>query len=180
MGNVLGMSHGGEKLHYLVELPFGSPAFLHDVETALPFSRNPIYAVIHEACYADGYATRWSADRVMPPDYDDSPLFTGEHVFSWMFDEFGALAPLKQAAEILAEHEWPRLYDENRLRNNDVPGAAAIYLEDMYVESAFSQETVEMTPNLRAWVTNEYHHDALRMEGEKVLDRLIALARGRA
>ncbi|MDQ4094753.1 MAG: alpha/beta hydrolase [Actinomycetota bacterium] len=179
-GNVLGMSNGGDKLHYLVELPFGSPAFLHDVETALPFSRNPIYAIIHEACYADGGATRWSAERMLPAEYEESPFFTGEHVFSWMFDDFSALVPLKEAAELLAHHEWPRLYDENQLRNNEVPAAAAIYLEDMYVESRFSQETVEMTPNLVGWVTNEYHHDALRVAGDKVLDRLIALARGRA
>ena len=54
LGNMLGMSAGAEQLHYILELPFGSPAFLHDVDAPMPFARNPIYAVIHEACYADG------------------------------------------------------------------------------------------------------------------------------
>jgi len=58
LGQLLGMADGFERLHYIVELPFGSRAFLHDIEAADPFSRNPIYAVIHEACYASGAATR--------------------------------------------------------------------------------------------------------------------------
>ena len=53
-----------------------------------------------------------------------------------MFEEYGALAPLREAADILAEHEWPRLYDPERLAANEVPVAAAIYAEDMYVERA--------------------------------------------
>ena len=43
-----------------------SPAFLHDVDAAGQFPRNPLYAAIHEACYADGCATRWSAERLLP------------------------------------------------------------------------------------------------------------------
>ena len=180
VGHGLGMSNGGDRIHYLVEMPFGSPMFLHDVQAALPYTRQPIYAIIHEASYADGVATRWSAERVAPSEYGRLPYFYDEHVFSWMFDEYSLLAPLKEAAEILAEHEWPLLFDEDQLRNNEVPAAAAIYLEDPYVESAFSLETVAMTPNLRPWVTSEFHHDALRVHGERVLDRLIALARNRA
>jgi pimeloyl-ACP methyl ester carboxylesterase len=128
LGNLLGMSDGAEHLHYLLELPADAPAFLHDVEAALPFARNPLYAVLHEACWADGGATRWSAQRLLPGDYDAAPeLFTGEHVYPWMFEEYGALAPLREAAGILAEHDWPRLYDAGRLRDNAVPAAAAIY-----------------------------------------------------
>src|ERR671933_1260339 len=41
LGQLLGMSDGAERLHYVVELPLDSPAFLHDVEAALPFARNP-------------------------------------------------------------------------------------------------------------------------------------------
>ena len=53
-----------------------------------------------------------------------------------MFEDYGALAPLREAAGILAEREWPRLYDAERLAVNEVPVAAAIYAEDMYVERA--------------------------------------------
>jgi pimeloyl-ACP methyl ester carboxylesterase len=181
LGQLLGMSDGFERLHYLFELRFVSPAFLHDIEAAYPFARNPLYAVIHESCYAPGVATGWSAERVFPDDFRDDPtLFTGEHVYPWMLQEYGALRPLAGAAEILAEHEWPPLYDVERLRENDVPAAAAIYTEDMYVERAFSEQTAAAIRGLRPWVTNEYEHDGLRADGARVLGRLLDLVQGRA
>jgi pimeloyl-ACP methyl ester carboxylesterase len=178
LGNLLGMSDGFEKLHYRLELAVDSPAFLHDVEADYPFARNPLYAVIHEACYAPGFATRWSAKRVLPDEIrEDATLFTGEHVFPWMFEDYGALRPLAGAAEILAEYEWPQLYDAERLRANEVPAAAAIYAEDMYVERAHSEETAAMIRGLRPWVTDEYEHDGLRADGMRVLGTLIDLVR---
>ena len=181
LGQLLGMGDGFERLHYIVELPFGSRAFLHDIDAADPFSRNPIYAVIHEACYAPGAATRWSADRLLPDEFrDDLTLLTGEHIYQWMFEEYGELRRLAGAAEILAEHEWPELYDVERLRENDVPAAAIIYAEDMYVPRAFSEETAASIRGLRPWLTNEYEHDGLRQEGARVLGRLLDLIQGRA
>ena len=181
LGGMLGMSDGSEHLHYLLELDPRSPAFAHDVEAALPFARNPLYAIVHEACYADGGATRWSAERVMPDAFRETPeLLTGEHVYPWMFEDYGALAPLREAAEILAAHEWPRLYDADRLAANEVPVAAAIYAEDPYVERAFSEETAGLARGLRPWVTSEYDHNGLRADGERILGRLLDLARGRA
>ena len=180
IGHMLGMGSGAEHLHYILELPADSPAFLHDVDAAGQFPRNPLYAAIHEACYADGCATRWSAERLLPEAYDDPELFTGEHVYSWMFEDYSALAPLREAAEILANVEWPRLYDADQLRANEVPAAAAVYAEDMYVERVFSEETAAQVRGLRPWVTNEYQHDGLRADGDRILGRLIDLARGRA
>jgi pimeloyl-ACP methyl ester carboxylesterase len=181
LGGMLGMSDGSERLHYLLELDPGSPAFAHDVEAELSFARNPLYAIVHEACYADGGATRWSAERVMPDAFgEDTTLLTGEHVYPWMFEDYGALAPLREAAEILAAHEWPRLYDADRLAANDVPVAAAIYAEDPYVERAFSEETAALVRGSRPWVTSEYDHNGLRADGERILGRLLDLARGRA
>jgi pimeloyl-ACP methyl ester carboxylesterase len=181
LGAMLGMSDGAEQLHYLLELDFDSPAFLRDVDAAFTFARNPLYAILHEACWADGGATNWCAQRLLPQEYAESPeLFTGEHVFPWMFEEIGALAPLREAADILAAHEWPRLYDAGRLGTNDVPVAAAIYVDDMYVERAFSEETAAQIRGLRPWITNEFEHNGLRADGERILDRLIDLARGRA
>jgi pimeloyl-ACP methyl ester carboxylesterase len=180
-GNMLGMSDGAEHLHYLLELPFDSPAFRHDVENATPFARNPIYAILHESSYADGHATDWSAARVQPEEYaDDVTLLTGEHVFAWMFEDYGALRPLQAAAEILAKEPWPALTDPDRLANNEVPVAAAIYAEDVYVESRFSLETAELVRGLRPWLTNEYEHNGLRADGGRILGRLIDLAAGRA
>jgi len=181
IGHLLGMGPGAEHLHYILELPPDSPAFLHDVEAAGQFPRNPIYAAIHEACYADGGVTGWSAERTLPDAYAGDPaLFTGEHVYPWMFEDFSALRPLAEAADILAGHEWPRLYDPDVLRANEVPAAAAIYAEDMYVHRAFSEETAKLVRGLRPWVTNEFEHDGLRAAGDRILGRLIDLARGRA
>jgi pimeloyl-ACP methyl ester carboxylesterase len=181
LGWMLGMSDGAEKLHYVLELPTGSRAFLHDVEEDLPpFSRNPLYAVIHESSYSDGAVTNWSAARLQPEEYGEEPeLFTGEHVFPWMFEDYGALRPLREAADLLARHDWPCLYEPARLRSCEVPAAAAIYADDMYVERSFSEETAALVPSMRTWLTNEYEHNGLRADGARVLDRLIGLARGR-
>jgi pimeloyl-ACP methyl ester carboxylesterase len=181
LGDALGMSDGSEQLHYLLERDPDSPAFARDVEAATGFARNPLYAIVHEACYADGGATRWAAERTMPDVFRERPeLFTGEHVYPWMFEDYGALAPLREAAEILAAREWPPLYDPDRLAANAVPVAAAIYTDDPYVERTFSEETAAHTLGLRAWVTSEYDHNGLRADGERILSRLIDLARGRA
>ena len=180
LGGLLGRSAGFEALHHLLELAPDSPAFLHDVDRALGFARNPLYAVLHEACWADGGATRWAAERLLPGDYETSPeLLTGEHVYPWMLDEYGGLTPLREAAELLAARDWPRLYDPARLAENEVPVAALIYAEDAYVPRALSEETAGLVRGLRPWLTNEYHHDGLRIAGGLVLGRLMDLARGR-
>ncbi len=180
LGQMLGMSDGAEELHYLLELPPDSRAFLHGVEGGVAFARNPLYAVLHEASWADGGTTRWSAERMLPADYEAPELFTGEHVYPWMFEDYGELAPLRGAAELLAEREWPRLYDPEVLASNEVPVAAAIYARDMYVERTFSEETATRIRGVRAWITNEYEHNGLRAEGARILGRLIDLARGPA
>jgi hypothetical protein len=106
-------------------------------------------------------------------------MFTGEHVFPWMFEDYAALRPLREAADLLATLEWPKLYDASRLGTCTVRAAAAVYADDMYVERSFSEETAELVPSLRIWLTNEYEHNGLRADGSRILDRLIKLARDR-
>jgi pimeloyl-ACP methyl ester carboxylesterase len=180
IGSGLGMSTGAEELHYLLERDPGSPAFRHDLADRLPFNgRNPLYVAVHEACYADGGATRWSAQRVLPEDFrHDRTLFTGEHVFEWTLEDDPRLAPLRSAAGLLAEHDWPALYDADVLGSLDVPSAAAVYAQDAYVDRRFSEETARLVPSMRMWLTNEYEHNGLRADGGRILDRLIGLARG--
>jgi len=179
LGLLLGNWDGAEHLHYLLELPRHSPAFRHDVAAASPFARNPLYAVIHEACHAPSLTTSWAAQRMMPTDYSDDPtLLTGEHIFPWMFDDIGGLAPFKDAAMLLAEQPWGPLYDVDTLSTNAVPCAAAVYGDDMYVDRVLSEETAARIPGLRVWLTNEYEHDGLRASAGKVLERLIELVRG--
>jgi pimeloyl-ACP methyl ester carboxylesterase len=186
LGIVLGMSDGAEQVHYVVERAFAEGArpgygFLRAVEAAQTFETSPIYAILHEPLYCQGEASRWSAHRVAAEfaELGDPTMFTGEMVYPWMFEDYADLRPLAAAAELLADHaEWPPLYDTAALRGNDVPCAAAIYADDMYVERRFSEETVAAVPGLRAWITNEYEHDALRKHGDAVLDRLLRLVRG--
>ncbi len=180
LGMWLGDSAGSELLHHLLELPFGSNAFLHDAEHGVRFGRNPLYATLHESSYADGVATRWSAARLLPAEVQEEGLLTGEHIFPWMWEDYGALHGHREAAGLLAEHPWPRLYDADQLRHNEVPVAATIYVNDLYVERAFAEETAAAIRGLRPWITNEFEHNGLRADGERVLGRLIDLIRGRA
>jgi pimeloyl-ACP methyl ester carboxylesterase len=180
LGLWLGDSAGFELLHHVLELPFGSPAFLHDVEAGVRFTRNPIYATLHESSYADGGATRWSAARLLPDEIAAEGYFTAEQVFPWMWEDYAALRPHAAAAERLAAHAWPRLYDADQLRRNRVPVAATIYVNDLYVERRFAEDTAAAIRGLRPWITNELEHNGLRADGERVLGRLIDLVRGHA
>jgi pimeloyl-ACP methyl ester carboxylesterase len=200
LGRMLGASGGSDTLHYLLEDAFAgaglsgavlSDAFLARAAAELSFAEAPLYGLVHEACYAQGAATRWAADRVMAEfgefdpaaavDGDITLLFTGEMIYPWMFETDPVLRPLRDAAEELAQRDsWPRLYDPARLAASDVPAAAAVYYEDMYVPLALSVPTARAIRGLRPWITNEYQHDGLANSNGAVLDRLIALARGTA
>src|SRR5581483_6550816 len=62
LGHVLGTGAGAHRLHYLLEDAFAdgdgglSETFLHQVAGRLSFAGHPIYALLHEACYAQGGA----------------------------------------------------------------------------------------------------------------------------
>jgi pimeloyl-ACP methyl ester carboxylesterase len=180
VGIWLGDSTGFERLHHLLELPLTSPAFLWDAQQASAWERNPIYATLHESCYADGDTTRWSAHRLAPEDALSGDLLGGEHVFPWMWDEYAGLHAHREAAGLLAEHPWPRLYDADRLARNEVPVAATIYVDDMYVDRALAEDTARRVRGLRPWITNEYTHNGLRADGERIVGRLLDMVRGKA
>jgi pimeloyl-ACP methyl ester carboxylesterase len=172
----LGQSNGCERLHQLLELPFDSPGFLHDAQGGLGTDRNPLYAALHESCYADGGVTGWSAERMLPADYDEDPdLWTGEHIYPWMFTDQAQLRWLRDAAELLARREWPTLYDPEVLAANEVPAVAAIYVDDLYVDRSFSEQTAAAVRGLRPWITNEFEHGGLGTASERLLDRLLGL-----
>ena len=178
LGMKLGDNAGFELMHQIIELPFGSRAFLTDMEDPIRFGRNPIYATLHESSYADGVATRWSGERTMPDEVRNERYFTAEHIFRWMWEDYSSLHSHKEAAAILAEHPWPKLYDADQLARNEVPVAATIYVHDLYVEQKFAVETAAQVRGLRAWETDEFEHSGLRSDGERIVDRLINLARG--
>ena len=41
-----------------------SYSFLAACERQLPFDTNPIFCILHESIQAEGYATRWAAERL--------------------------------------------------------------------------------------------------------------------
>ncbi|MFJ5303126.1 alpha/beta fold hydrolase [Streptomyces sp. NPDC088350] len=200
LGIVLGGSEGSHRLHFLLENAFVrtprgfelSDAFQEEVQNSLSYAGHPLYALVHEAVYGqDSRPTAWSAERVRAefPQFDaaktlagDSPLlFTGESIHPWMFDCDPALRPLRDTAELLAARtDWQPLYDPARLAANEVPVAAAVYHDDMYVDATHSLRTARSIRGLRTWVTDEFEHDGVRAGGPRVLDRLLALTRDEA
>jgi len=188
LGMTLGYADGMESLHYLLETAFVgdelSDQLLLTVESRTSFADKPLYALLHESIYCDGSSSAWAAQQVrdtLPEVSPDArPLVpTGEAIFPWMFQVDHALAPLRDAAELLAAYDWPALYDHDRLAKNDVPVAAAVFHDDMYVESSFSLETSERIRGTRAWVTNELGHDGLRTDA-RVIERLLDMTAGDA
>ncbi|MGQ5264628.1 alpha/beta fold hydrolase [Micromonospora sp. ZYX-F-536] len=199
IGTTLGTGNGTHTLHYLLEdaflpgMPDGqlSDTFLAEVQSQLSYANRPLYALLHEPIYGQRSvtpeATGWAAETVRAefPQFDvdraladDGPvLLTGEMIYPWMFATDPALAPLRETAELLARRaEWPDLYDPQQLARNEVPVVAAVYHDDMYVDTDDSLATARSVRGLRTWVTNEYEHDGLRVSGGHVLDRLIRLA----
>jgi pimeloyl-ACP methyl ester carboxylesterase len=195
LGFHFGMSDGFETVHYLLEEAFigivnggreMSANFLAHMDTGLhPFDVSPIFSMLQEACYTQGFASRWAAERMRAefPQFDPAAggafQFTGEMVYRWMWDEYPGLKPLKEAADILAnDASWPALYDLEKLRRNTVPVAAAVYYDDMYVPRQFSEETARLVPRMKLWITNQYEHNGLRADGESIAGRLLDMVRG--
>jgi pimeloyl-ACP methyl ester carboxylesterase len=182
LGTMLGMSDGSARLHWLLEEGL-TEAFLYQVMAETSFAAAPLYAVLHEPIYAQGAAPNWSAARLLPKELADDAgpvLFTGEMTYPWMFDDIRALRPFRAAAHRLATAEsWPSLYDPVRLAANQVPVAAAVYHDDMYVDAELSLETARRVGNVRVWITNEWEHDGVRVSGGRVLARLMDMVNGR-
>ncbi|WP_416383310.1 alpha/beta fold hydrolase [Microbacterium oxydans] len=179
MGSALGTDDGWQTVWSLLERDPSSNAFRYDLMHAMPYDgRNPLYFAFHESSYADGHATRWSAERTEPADFREDPtLFTGEHVRRDWAETVPAFQPWREVALELAEFEWPSIYDAGAIAASEATGAAAVYVDDVYVPMEFSLETARLLPGVKLWVTSEHEHNGLR--SGPVLSRLIDLAQGR-
>ena len=184
LGLQLGFSDGMAMLNYLFENAFIneklSYSFLKNILSLQSFDTNPIFSVLHEACYAQNFATNWSAQRILgefsefQSNKGTKILFTGEMIYPWMFDDYQSLKPFKKAANILAKKsDWPILYDQNNLIDNKVPVAAAVYTNDMYVDRFYSNKIADTISNINIWETDLMEHNALRSDGKKVLESLF-------
>lgn len=199
IGINLGRSGAALGMYYLLENAFVevdskaqlSYAFLNAMLAEQAYQTNPIYAILHESIYCQPFASNnqgstaseWSAHRVRDhyPEFHYQPqhlfYFTGEMVYPWMFEQMKCLQPLQQAAQMLAEkNDWDALYDLEQLANNTVPLVCATYVDDMYVEFDYSRETLNNIPNSQAWMTNEYEHNGLGVDGERIFNELDKMA----
>ena len=176
LGIDFGMKPGYERMHWLVDEALDdrtetglTETFLAQVLARSSYDDNPLFAALQESIYgqASSGATGWAAqaERDTRPEFAETarPLtFTGEMMYPWMFDEIRALRPFADAVNLLAERtDWEPLYDLDRLAANEVPLAAAVYYDDMYVDAGLQLETVAHVGNAHAWVTNEYEHDGI-------------------
>lgn len=190
LGMAFGMSEGFESIHYLLEDAFVegvsgeeiSYNFVTEMERRTSFETNPIFCIMHESIYAEGYATQWAAERVREEfpqvDMPKNPrlVFTGEMIAPDMLNDYAALNPLKECAEILAnKSDWGALYDLDQLAKNEVPVAAISYYDDMYVPIEWSVETARHIPHFNLWITNEWEHNGLRIAGPRIIERLHEL-----
>ena len=187
LGIDFGMKPGYERMHWLLDEAFSgdelSETFLSQVMARTSYSDGPLFAALQESCYGSGEgASDWAAERErwLHPEFAEEArplLFTGEMIYPWMFEEIRVLRPFRAAVELLAARsQWSSLYDLDRLAANEVPVAAAVYFDDMYVDSGLQLETAGRVGNLQAWVTNEYEHDGLRMS-DQVFSHLTELVR---
>lgn len=184
--------HSMNTIHYLLETAFVpnckketlSFVFLRGIENLLDFNTNPIYSLLHEAIYCQKRASKWSAERMLKefPQFDmknNQIYFTGEMIYPWMFDEYNCLKSSKEVAQKLADFsDWPSLYDAEVLKKNTVPCVGTIYHGDLYVDRVMAEKTAKTIRGCKYWLTNEYEHDGLRQDGEKVLDHLLAMLKG--
>lgn len=187
IGSIFGMSYGYEHVHWLLDTAWDgeelSDRFRQSVMVETSYAQGPIYALQEYLYGAPGKPTGWAADREIArrPEFaaDADPLlFTGETMFRWMFEQIPLLRPFAEAADLLAAvDDWPPLYDLQRLAANEVPVAAAVYFDDMYVDADLSLDTARRVGNVRPWVTNEYEHDGLRTGA--VIERLTDMLAGK-
>ncbi|MFC9985382.1 alpha/beta fold hydrolase [Microbacterium keratanolyticum] len=178
-GSALGTNDGWQTLWSLLELDPRSNGFRYDLQAAMPYDgRNPLYFAFHESSYADGHATRWAAERTEPADFAADPtLFTGEHIRREWTETVPAFQPWRAVALELAEFVWPRMYDRDAIAASGAHGAAAVYVNDVYVPYEFSMETAALLPDVKLYVTSEHEHNGLR--SGPVLEHLIDLVHGR-
>ena len=196
LGSGFGMKPSFERVHWMFDEAFvdgdGSPSphsplsdeFLRHVSQAA--ASTPMYWPLQEFIYANGELEkpiRWAAQQVRDtlPQFSGSNrplLFTGEAVFPWMFEQERDLKPFAAAVDLLTEDtHFGRIYDADQLARNEVPLQAAVYFDDLYVDSGLQLDTLSRVGNAHAWVTNEFEHDGLH--GGKVFRHLYELARDR-
>ena len=175
-----------------ITLPNGAPFTVERLQTlGSSFGMKPSFEHVHwlldEAFAAgDGSASETSpltdeflADVVTATSSNALYWPLQEFAFPWMFEQERALRPFRAAVEtMMGRTRFGTIYDAQQLARNTVPLQAAVYFDDMYVDSSLSLDTLAHIGNAHWWVTNEFEHDGVH--GARVFRHLFqeALDRG--
>lgn len=200
MGIAFGVHNGFDMVHGIVlrlksnldQLGFIDRSVLTSLESFTDFDAAIIYAVLHEAIYCDGpgVASNWAAQRVgqrldnyfwLQPGaktatYDKPLYFSGEMIFPLHFETYPELQVLSEVADKLAKiSDWAPLYDKAQLAENKVPCYAASYVDDMFVDYNYANDTANLVKGTKVFAINTFYHNAVRAKGEEVFQQLMAL-----
>lgn len=189
LGWYLGSEGGFETLHHFFDEAFCDEAmtnlswrFIKKMLDATNFwETDPLYAVLHESIYCNGYASHWAADQVMKSikafsTQQTLPYFSGEMVRKNMFKDYNGLKNFFKVSELLAQKtDWSKLYDLSVLQNNTVPLSVLLITDDLYVNYELSQMALKQIKNARIYQNETWQHDAIRKHGKEVMKKLFAL-----
>lgn len=189
LGWYLGTEGGFETLHHYFDEAFCDESmtklswrFVKNMLQATSFwEADPLYAVLHESIYCNGFGSHWAADQVIQSFESFSSkkiisYFSGEMVRKSMFGDYVGLKPFTKVAKLLAQkNDWGTLYDLQQLKNNPVPLAVLLIKDDIYVNYDLSQMALKHIKNARVWQHETWQHDALRKHGQEVFQKLLEL-----
>lgn len=189
LGGDFGMKPSFERMHWTVDTAFNgeylSDGFLMELFSSTISYGSELYWVLQEFIYANKEIEpiNWAANDVLrsTKQFDESSrplMLIGEAALPEIFDEDSALRAFRPAMdELMSDTQWGTVYDEDQLARNDIPIHAAVYFDDMYVDSGLQLDTLSRVGNSHAWVTNEFEHDGARMGA--VFEHLYAEALSR-
>ncbi|ORY94645.1 Alpha/Beta hydrolase protein [Syncephalastrum racemosum] len=202
LGLLFGQSGGYDTVHQAVvycdndleRLGALTTRSLTAIQRLQDWDTNVLYAILHESIYCQkGHTSAWSAERVLQEEpfktqfewrlenlQPDQPVhFTGETIYPFMFEDYAELRPLKGTAEKIATStRWGDLYDVDTLQKNQVRAVGVSYYDDMYVDLNLSVQTASQIQGFQQWITNEYAHNGVRADGQRVFNYLKDLASG--
>ena len=62
---------------------------------------------------------------------------------------------------LMGDTHFGMIYDADQLARNEVPLQAAVYYDDMYVDSGLQLDTLSRVARSHYWTTNEFEHDGV-------------------
>ena|SRR2546423_4073742 len=148
------------------------------IEAQGEFDNYPIYAVPHEPIYCQGgVASDWAAERAVsqyPTSTSGDPGLPPIRYTSWVRWYSNTILRSSRSSR-----NWLRpqigshrseLYDIEQLKKNEVPVYSSTYVDDMYIDFRFAQETAGPIRGCKkTYMTNALYHDAPRSRSEEIM-----------